>query len=143
MKIYIEHAKSIGIGLNDEVSLGINDLQDVENSSCLSINLNNVLDSVEFNARFEVVKLAISKLRYNGILNIDGVDIICLSNYILGHLINLEQANSYLLSNVSLDSIYNMSTKIKLLNMGIEETGLDGFYYKIKARRKTPDDNLV
>lgn len=136
MKLYIAHKSSNEIRHNDELPISLNDMGQIENGSCLKIRANNILDYVAWKDRQDLLKMLVSKLRFNGELSLNGIDLFSISHYIDTGQLSIEEMNLSLLNGrLSTDCMFMVEKSIKDLGMEIIQSKLDGFVFHILSKR--------
>ena len=106
----------------------------IADSAYLEINISNLLDYAK--DRESALKIIVSKLRHNGILNIEGLDLLEVSrNLYLGN-INVGEANTLLYKDqLSCDTLLNIEIKLTNLQCEIIRKRIDNNTYSISAKR--------
>ena len=137
MKIFISHPEANKLKLSDESPVNIESIKSIEDASCTSIQMNNILDFIPPENRENALSVIVSKTRIDGIVQINGVDILVMGDYISNHLVSIDEINASLFQGrVSTDSVLSVSKKLQALGFSIELIKLDGFIYNIIAKRK-------
>lgn len=122
--------------INDNIQyLHLTHAQSLDNAGCIEIDLHNCLDYTM--ERDQILQIAISKLRYNGVLRINGIDLdMVMYNAISGNL-NIQQAQQLLYSGkLSADTYENVVAKLKQAQLTIINESLTDNQYFIAAKRE-------
>jgi len=138
MKICVQHPNSQIKPQSNEVPVKLNELSDIQNSSCVSVYLSDCLDFIPLNERTSLIDIAILKLRQGGDLIIDGADIFAISHALQSGIRSIETLNNVLFNGkLSADSVISVVNYIEK-NDNMKEISYkeDNLHYTIKARRK-------
>lgn len=141
MKIQIVYNNEDVLTKDDFAPTRLEALPEIEDASCTAIRLGQVLD---FAAEREIIlDTIVSKLRYNGVVFVEGLDLISLGHSIVyGQFTDTEA--SELLYNNKRASISDMAATTNILTqrgLHIKTKNLDGSYFFIEAKRLRPDEN--
>ncbi len=121
--------------INDNiVYLHISNVNSIEDATCLSIELNNCLDYVL--KRQEMLRTVVQKLRIDGVLSLNGIDLDSIAyNYNSGTL-NLSQTQQLLYAGrTSIDTLGNMAAQTSAYGLKTIKQTLDNNQYFLKAQR--------
>ena len=122
--------------INDNIQyVHLTHIQSVDNASCVELEVNNCLDyALE---RDEILQVIINKLRYGGILKINGIDLDeIMYNAVAGN-INISQLQQLLYSGkMSADTYENTIQKLQQAQLTITNETLNDNQYFITAKRK-------
>lgn len=136
MKIVIVHPNTQTIIDNDQIQIPINDIDGVENSSCLSVHLADCMDYIPLTERGKLLTKAFGKVRMGGEITISGTDLATICSNVFHRSINLEQANTSLFSGrLSCDNATNVIRMVEALGGELDNVQITGMYFSIKARR--------
>lgn len=136
MKIFITHPGVNRVKLNDEQPVNIEAISEIASASCISVHLNNVLDYILPKDRDKALYIAISKLRIDGTISINGVDFFAMGTFVANGLVTISEVNHGVMNGrLSLDSINLLEQKLINNKLEIVRTSIDGFSYSIVARR--------
>lgn len=136
MKIYISHPSSNTIKLNDEQPVVIEGISQIPDASCVKIQLGNVLDYISEKERDRILLTAISKLRIEGELHLNGVDFFAVGTFISSGLITIDEVNKVVLNGrMSMDCIRLLQEKLSRSGLEIVKANMDGFSYSIIIKR--------
>ncbi len=129
--------KSLNID-KDHTIIGWTEIPKIDDASCLEINLSNVLDyAVPHSHRNKALTQIIKKLRHNGVINIEGIDIIelCRSLY-LGDL-SVQESNKliYNYKKLSCSTLLEIEEQLKGLGCEITRKRIDNTVYSISGKR--------
>lgn len=96
----------------------------------------NCIDSVQFNDRKKLISILVNKVKMNGVVVLQSVDLYILCKYIMNNNISLEQANSIISMSASLsDDQHNESMISDISNAKILDTLYDGFQRILTIQR--------
>lgn len=136
MKIFITHPSANKIKLNDEQPVNIESINELPNASCTSIQLNNILDFVTPKDREKALNLALSKLRINGEISMNGIDFFAFGNFVSNGLMSLGEVNTGVFNGrLSVDSINLLEDALVQSGFEIKRISMDGYSYNITAKR--------
>lgn len=136
MKIFIAHPATNKLKLNDEQPVNIETLSEIPNASCTKVQLNNTLDYVYPKDRDRALAMALSKLRIDGEIHINGIDFFAIGCFISDGLITLAELNQNVLSGrLSMDGIYQLEKRLSRDGLEVVKASIEGFSYEIVARR--------
>ena len=109
-------------------------IPEVADSAYLEINISDLLDYAQ--DRESALKIIVGKLRHNGVINIEGMDLLEVArNLYLGN-IDVGEANLLLYKDkLSSDTILNIETKLQNLKCEIVRKRIDNNTYSISAKR--------
>ena len=122
--------------INDNIQyLHLTHAQSLDNASCIEVDLHNCLDYTM--ERDQILQIAISKLRYSGVLRIYGIDLnMVMYNATSGNL-NIQQTQQLLYSGkLSADTYENVVAKLKQAQLTIINESLTDNQYFITAKRE-------
>lgn len=136
MKLTILHARSTTIVDNDSTRISVTDLDSIESSSCLSINMADCMDYVPYDKRTDLLELVVSKLRKGGKLFVSGAELYTIG-YNIYHVLEDENRINAALFNgrLSAESMWFLCKKLEPLGIKVENMKIDGFYYSIIGMR--------
>jgi len=124
MKIYVTHEHSRNVSTDYRI-VPLVELEGIEPSSCLEVDINDTADYIPFKEREELYKLAVSKLRYGGKLVMKGNDLYRLGQIIAGGRLSIPVANIGLFSGrLSADTMMSVLAQLKELSIQA-----DKYYY--------------
>jgi predicted nucleic acid-binding Zn ribbon protein len=110
------------------ILLPIQDIEKIPNGSADEI-ICNCIDSIQFNDRDKLISILINKVKINGLVIIQNIDLYILCKYIMNNTISIDQANTIISSSASLVDDYTMEDMIqKISNAKI----LDSLYDNIQ-----------
>jgi len=112
----------------------INQISSYEEGSFTEINFGDTLDFVKFSERSKLLNLVLSKLQYEGIISIHGLDIRLFANYVLYQSNNLQDIN-VLLERGSYSEINAICTELKQAGLSIQYKNIDSCKYVVKAKK--------
>lgn len=136
MKVFIRHNSNNKASEIGYFETSFEELVNMEDASCMSIDMNDSLDFMVYEDRNKAIDIALSKLRYDGDVILSGVDVISISDYLRAGRITIPHFNSVITNRISVNSMFNMMDKIiELDDMSIELAKADGINYLIRARR--------
>ncbi len=108
----------------------------VSDASCDHISVGVCLDYLPVQYRIQVLQKILSKLRYEGIIEVEGTDIIEVSRLIYyGGLVSEDMCSTLYNGKQSIDSINNFVNLLEQLGLYIITKQIDGLSYYIKAKR--------
>jgi len=121
--------------LNANVNyLHLSQIQTLDNASCLDIEVNNCLDY--FLERNEILQTLVNKLRYNGTIKINGIDLEDVAYHTTTGRITIEQSQNLLYTGKTLTSTCEIITnQLKMYGLTIVDSGIDNHNYFITAKR--------
>ncbi len=132
-KIYIVHTQEQQTTLEH---IHYSQLDMVSDASCDNINIGSCLDYIPVQYRITILQKILSKLRYNGSVEIDGTDIVEVSRSIYyGGLVGENICVALYNGKQSVDSIGNFSNLLEQFGLHINIKQINGFSYYIKATR--------
>ena len=112
-------------------------LQTIDNASCFKIEANDCLDFSL--GRDEFLGVIVSKLRYNGILNINGIDLQDVIFHGSTGMLDISQLQKLLYQGkLSADSFEQMRDKLQKLGLTIISYTINQNQYFITAKRLLP-----
>jgi len=137
MKIAVKHQNLTSVVDNDQTVVSLQELDTVENASCISVHLADCADYVPLSERAKLIKKAIGKLRYGGEITISGTDLISVGQQIMSGNMSTARSNVVLFGGrLSADTINDVIKNIQAAGLNIVNAKLvDELYYSIKARR--------
>ena len=136
MKLFVSFPGYSKENIENFQEIEFKDLSQIDDASCECINLNECLDYVQFNERPHLLELAIKKLRYGGKIELQGVDLLSLSNNISNGDMTISDINKiYLSGRKSNDTLRRAETAVRSLGIQIEITKIDDPIYSIKGKR--------
>ena len=136
MKIQIAHAYSKPSNTDAKI-VRLEELESVEASSCLEIDLGDTADFIPFHERSELYKVIVSKLRYGGRICLSGNDLYVYSQKIYEGDLSMDVANLGIFSGrLSADTMVSVVDKLKELSIQPEKYYYDPYFiYVIKGTR--------
>ena len=141
MKAVIVHPNMTSQISSDEVQIPINEIDRLENSSCISIHIADCMDYVPLEERIALLEKSCGKLRFGGELTLSGISVRDVARDIYHMVGTMEQINTALYGGrLSTDLIDNTLKALRDLNFDILNCKIDGHYYSIKAQRKYESD---
>lgn len=136
MKIIILHPRAAPVIDANQIAIQLSELDQIEQSSCVSIHLLDCLDYISFDKRFTVLKEVYSKLRKGGEITINGNDLPAIRRYIEHRMTSMEQLNNTLFNGkVSIDTLKSTWENLEKLGAEFVESKIDGMTFSVKARR--------
>ena len=126
--------------INDNVQyIHLSHIKSIDNASCIEIEIGNCLDyALERN---EILQVAISKLRYNGVLNMNGIDLDEIMYNAVAGKINTQQLQQLLYSGkMSADTYENTINQLQQAQLTITNETLSDNQYFITAKRRLPNN---
>lgn len=137
MKIFITHPAANKIKLNDEQPVNIESINNISNASCTKIQLNNVLDYIMPKDRDKALSIALSKLRIDGEIHLNGIDFFAIGVFISNGLLSLQEVNQNIFNGkLSIDSISLLKNRLSNNGFEIVKASIENFSYNIIAKRK-------
>ena len=116
--------------INDGIKyIHLTHIQSIDNASCMEIEVGNCLDyALERN---EILQVIISKLRYNGTLQINGIDLTEIMYNVVSGNLNLPQVQQLLYAGkLSAGTYENTKQQLQQANLTIiNETLVDNQYF--------------
>lgn len=141
MKAVIVHPSMTSHISSDEVQIPINEIDRLENSSCVSIHLADCMDYVPLEERTKLLEKVCGKLRFGGQLTVSGVSIRSVARDIHYMVSTMEQLNATLYGGrLSTDLMDNTLRALREFDFDVVNCKIDGHYYSIKAQRKYESD---
>lgn len=135
-KIVVTHPNLQSIIEPDQIQVPMQELEGIDNASCISLHLADCMDYVPPEERGKLLSIAIDKLRYGGEITVSGTDLISVGQQINHGIMNLIQANVCLFQGrLSGSTINDVIAYIKKVGIEIINAKIDNLYYSIKARR--------
>jgi len=123
----------------DEVHL--KHMPQISDASIDKLVLNDILDFVSWQDRLKVIKMAVSKLAYGGIIEIRGLDLLDMSRGIFTMDVSIVEAQSILFQQrESSDTIINIVQTLSSVDLTILRTMLEDYTYYVQAQREEYDD---
>ena len=117
----------------------INSLGSVDNATVDKIVLDDLLDYIPYDKRNLILLEVIKKLRYNGTLELSGLDIYALSNFNDDGEFSIEQLNKLIYNGKqSMTSLMFMDILFRQYNLIVEIKRIDRLFYYFKVRRPCP-----
>lgn len=118
----------------DFIPQTLDNIQKIEDSICTELYVGNILDY--YANRQDLLVMLIKKVRYNGIIIINGDDLYdIVQKFYLGKITN-EQANAMFFSGKqSLDTPEHLSKLIKMYGYTVDIINIENGKYSIQARR--------
>ena len=136
MKITILHPQSTTVVDNDSVRVSVTDLDSIEPSSCLSINMADCMDYMPYDKRDDFLELVVSKLRKGGKLFISGTDLYTIGYNIVHVLDDVNKLNAALFNGrLSAETLWDLCNKLKRLGITVKNMKIDGLYYSVVSIR--------
>lgn len=132
--LYITHDTSQTVTNNDKV-LHYEQLDSIQDSSILSINLQNTLDYID--NRPICLQKCIQKLRKNGTLELEGLDVLEIAKQVVIGQLTIDDINKLLYNNKkSIDNLFKLLNYLSELSMTIIDKRLNNCTYYIKAQKQ-------
>ena len=137
MKIFITHPAINRVKLNDEQPVNMEAIGEIPDASCSKIQLNNILDYIANKDRDRALAAALSKLKIEGEIYLNGIDFLAAGNFIANGLISLDEVNQNIFNGkMSVDHINKVKDKLTQAGLEIVKVNMEGFSYNIIAKRK-------
>lgn len=117
------------------ILLSIQDIEKIPNGSADEI-ICNCIDSIQFNDRDKLLSLLINKVKINGLVVIQSIDLYIFCKYIINNRISIDQANTIINSSASLSDDLTMEDTInKISGAKILDTLYDNLQRVITIQR--------
>ena len=141
MKVFVTHENESSKAAADDSKLQISAVLADDDFKFTRLNINNILDCVEYNKRSEILMQFLGKIRYNGLIIISGIDLLGLIKKTANGVITMPEFNEMLSTFISFDSNVKIVEALTQHNMVIEKVKLDNISYYIEARREGPPND--
>lgn len=136
MKVCIIHSGNNRVQNHEEELMNLEDFMKLEDSSCKSINMNNVLDYVSYENRNNLLTSIVKKLRLNGKLIISGIDYSMLINNVSSGVYSIEVINKlWMNGRMSCNVAFNIEETLHKLGLVDISIKFESLNYFIIARR--------
>ena len=112
----------------------INQIGSYEEGAFSEIELDDVLDFLPFGERLKILAVVLSKLQYEGIIHITGLDIRLFAHHVLYEDNTLENIN-VLLSRGSYLDIHTICEQLKQAGLSIQYKNIESCKYIVKAKK--------
>ncbi len=133
-KIYVVHTQEQQVSPEH---IHYSQLDVVSDASCDEINIGGTLDYIPGPHRIAVLQKILSKLRYEGSVEIEGADILAISRGIYyGNLVSDNICALLYNGKNSIDSVSNLVLLLEQRGLPVTVRQHDGFLYYIKHKRK-------
>ena len=119
----------------DYIFITPEDMINVDAASCMHIRLNNTLDL--YQNRVDILKVALSKIRYGGNISISGIDIHILSRFMYDGRYTNAELNSLLFAQTSYSDVHEMIDLLQASGFVIETIRIEDIRYYLQAVRPT------
>lgn len=136
MKLFVSFPGYKKENIEGYEEIDIQNISQIDDASCEHIQLNECLDYVRFDERQKLLQEVIKKLRYGGNIEIQGVDLLSLSNNLKNGRMTTKDINKiYLNGRKSNDTLRSTVGDVQSSGITIEMTKIDDPLYYIKGKR--------